>query len=525
MPVHAWRDGAIAWRRAFIVAFLACTALKLWIAASLSPFVDEAFYWQESRRLAWSYSDVPGMTAWLIHLGESVLGHSVFAMRLPFLVLATATVVLVVVLARRLAGACAGWQAGLGALVLPLLGSLGVLALPDVPLLFASVLALVALERALATRSTGAWCLVGVSLALAWLSHYRAAMLVAAGFAIMVATARGRSCWRERGFWIAVAIGALGILPLLAFNATQGWSAAGFQFVDRHPWSFQAEALLQPFEQALVTTPLLYMVFVGTLVAALRRLRLGAPWDLLAWSACVPILGYFVLGLFADHERFRVHWPLAGYVPLLVALPLLLREAWRGRALRMTILAAFMLAAAGTLVVLGWFAAAAHPASTAYLAAGKLYPSHFAGWRETASAARDLMASAEHAGKPLVADNFMLAAELEFALQAGAVPTLDSPLNAKHGRARQLAIWQQDEAGVRALAGRDVVVAMDETALRERDRAAWRDAVCARFDALQEIRRLDLHGGRKRIVFLEGVVRAEPVAGGRCEASGQGETR
>ncbi len=497
--------------------------MKLWIAASLSPFVDEAFYWQESRRLAWSYSDVPGMTAWLIRLGESLLGHSVFAMRLPFLVLAAGSVALVVILARRLGGPYAGWQAGLGALALPLLGSLGVLALPDVPLVFASVLALVALERALATQTLAAWCLVGIALALAWLSHYRAAMLVAAGFAVVVATSRGRACWRVRGFWIALAIGALGIVPLVVFNATQGWSAAGFQFVDRHPWAFQAEALLQPLEQALVTTPLLYMVLVGVLVAAMRRARLGAPWDLIAWSACVPIAGYFVLGLFADHERFRVHWPLAGYVPLIVALPLLVREAWSGRGARVFVTAAFAGAACGTIIVLGWFAAAAHPVSTAYLAAGKAYPSHFAGWREAASAAREVMASPEHAGKPLVADTFMLAAELEFALDAGTVPTLDSPLNAKHGRARQLAIWRQDEAALRALAGRSVVLAMDETALRERDRAAWRDTVCARFDALRDIRRLDLHGGRKRIVFLEGVVRAQPVAEGRCVISGQGE--
>lgn len=507
------------------MAFVTCTAAKLWIAASLSPFVDEAFYWQESRRLAWSYSDVPGMTAWLIRFGESLFGHSVLAMRLPFLALAAGIVALVVVLARRLGGVRAGWQAGLCALALPLLGSLGVLALPDVPLLFASVLALVALERALATRSTRAWCLLGIALALTWLSHYRAAMLVAAGFAIMMATARGRTCWRDHGFWIALAIGALGIVPLLVFNATQGWSAAGFQFVDRHPWAFQAEALLQPFEQALVTTPLLYMVLVGVLVEVMRRARLGAPWDLLAWSACVPIVGYFVLGLFADHERFRVHWPLAGYLPLIVALPLLLREAGRARGARVFVATASAVAACATIVVLGWFAAAAHPVSTAYLAGGKAYPSHFVGWREAASAAREVMASPQHAGKPLVADTFMLAAELEFALDAGPVPTLDSPLNAKHGRARQLAIWRQDEAAVRALAGRSVVLAMDETALRERDRAAWRDTVCARFDALRDIRRLDLHGGRKRIVFLKGVVRAEPVAGGRCAVSGQGETR
>ena len=48
----------------FIAVWAALLLAKLWLAASLLPFGDEAFYALESRQLAWAYSDLPGMTAW-----------------------------------------------------------------------------------------------------------------------------------------------------------------------------------------------------------------------------------------------------------------------------------------------------------------------------------------------------------------------------------------------------------------------------------------------------------------------------
>ncbi|WP_445143860.1 hypothetical protein [Dyella sp. Tek66A03] len=57
------------------MASVALFLVKLMLVARLSPFGDEAFYWQESLHLAWGYSDLPPLTAWLIPLGETVAGH------------------------------------------------------------------------------------------------------------------------------------------------------------------------------------------------------------------------------------------------------------------------------------------------------------------------------------------------------------------------------------------------------------------------------------------------------------------
>jgi len=506
------------WRTLFVLAFVVLTALKVSIAATLAPFVDEAFYWQESRHPAWSYSDVPALTAWLIRIGETALGHSVLAMRVPFLILGAAIVVLIVRMAADLGGSRAGWQAGLWVLILPLAGTLGVLALPDVPLTFAAVLGLYAFGRAARGNRRSDWILLGVALAIGWLSHYRAAMLLLAGIAFLVATPRGRSLWRTPGLWIALAISALGLLPMLAFNVGNDWAAAGFQFVERHPWTFQGASLLQPIEQALVTTPLLYGLLLAVLIAALRRSPQGAPWDLFGWAALVPIVVYFAIGLFADGDRFRVHWPLAGYLPLLVLLVLLGRE-WiaHHRSLRWLIGGAAVMALSGTLAVLSYFAAAASPALASQLTGLKLFPKHLVGWNESAAATRVLLDDSEFADSVLVADNFMLAAQLDFAFGGRQrIYVLDNPLNARHGRAHQLALWSRDENALRAQGARGVLLVVEETALRERDRSTWLNALCARVDMLRLVQRVDLYDGRKRFALFSGVRRDVLATGMSC---------
>ena len=180
------------WRAAFVTVFVSVLLLKLLIACTLPPFVDEAFYWQESRHLAWGYSDLPPLTAWLIHLGESVAGHGLFGMRWPFLLLGSALPWLLVAFAWHAFDARMAWQAGLLCVLLPLAGSLGVLALPDVPLTVAILLALYALMRAMDEDRLWQWLLLGVALALCWMTHYRAAMPMLVGLLLCLLTPRQR---------------------------------------------------------------------------------------------------------------------------------------------------------------------------------------------------------------------------------------------------------------------------------------------------------------------------------------------
>ena len=308
---------------AFWAIWAVSLVVKAWIATTLAPFGDEAFYWQESRALAWSYTDLPPATAWLIHLGEWVFGHSEWGMRCVFLALGMSIPILVYRIGAQTFDARAGALAGIAWMLLPLGATLGVLALPDVPLTFAAVLALGALRRAVAGDRLADWLVLGAALALAWLSHYRAAMLLPAGLAVFAASAFARPAWRRPGLWLALALSAVGLVPLIVFNAQHAWSGASFQLVERHPWQFQPGALVQPLEQALVVTPLLYALMLYALWQCWRRRREAAHWAVFAWSGIVLVGEQAEYEVAADeHEPApREHGPVRRFAPSAPTLP------------------------------------------------------------------------------------------------------------------------------------------------------------------------------------------------------------
>src|SRR3546814_11222655 len=85
----------------FIALWAGVSLLKVAMASRLPLFVDEAFYWQESRHLSWAYPDLPGLTAWLIRPGDFMFGDLMpgegpLAQRPPFLLIAAALPWLVV---------------------------------------------------------------------------------------------------------------------------------------------------------------------------------------------------------------------------------------------------------------------------------------------------------------------------------------------------------------------------------------------------------------------------------------------
>lgn len=492
-------------RAIFVALWCALLLLKAAVAVRLPLFVDEAFYWQESRHLAWAYSDLPGLTAWLIRIGTWAFGEGTLALRMPFLLLASLVPWLVVRITAREVGEREGWVAGIAALLLPLSGTLGLMALPDTAMVLAALMCLDAGTRLLRGVDYGVALQLAAGLAIGALSHYRFAAVIAVGVVALLVLPQGRQALRDPRLWIAIAFGAAAWTPLLAWNFENAEAGLRFQLVDRHPWAWHPDGAWFIAIQALLATPLLFAALLWAGWRGMRDPR--APLRFIALSGGLVVLGFFLLGFFADTERVSFHWPLPGLIALLPLLPAALRR-WP-RWLRAFTWAG---AAIGLAAVLGYYALVSMPELRARTVALKWYPSNFAGWDVLADAVREELA-AMPADTVLVADNFKIGAELGFALDDPRIPVLDHPLNRNHGRAPQLQLWGLQLDGRAELAGRPALLVVGATDVKFRALLGRYQWVCERMGSLPASRVVNADRGAQRFVLAR-IPAAAPASGG-----------
>ncbi len=422
----------------FLVLWALITTVKVLVASQLPLFVDEAFYWQEGQHLAAAYSDLPGLTAWLTRLGVEIAGDHRLGVRLPFLLIGALLPWLVASITARWFGGRVGWQAGALTLLMPLSATLGILAVPDVPMALAAVLCLDAGARLLRNVDAGGALLLALGLAIGALSHYRFIGVIGMGFIALMLLPEGRRVLRDPRVWMALAVGIFAWLPLLAWNLGNQDAGLKFQVMERHPWAFHGEGLRFLLIQPLLVTPLVFVAMAAVAVSGLRKVQGGfhhVQWRYFALVGATSTLLIFVLGFFTDVERVSFHWPLPGYLALLVCVPLLLNRwsrFWR-RCVWVTV-------AAGLFCALGYYVVVSVPALREQMAGSKYYPRNFAGWQPLAEAVREELAEMP-ADTTVLADSFKVGSELGFRLNDPAINVLPNALNDHHGRTAQLALW------------------------------------------------------------------------------------
>lgn len=497
-----------------ITGFVGIVALKFSFAYLLDLYSDEIFYWQASTHPALAYSDLPFMAALLAGSGAFLLGNSAFAVRLFFLLMGTAIPLLVYWLAKPLTGRRQAIEAAGLSLCIPLSGFLGLLAVPDVPLLFFGLLFLGHFERAVRAGSTRHWIMAGIAAALGVSTHYRFSLYLLAGFLCLLAFPSLRKYWRTPGLWLAAAILALGLYPIVSFNLSYRLSGLDYHLLERHPWAFQAEGLLHAFKQAFLVTPLLYGALLYTLWYLLRAARAGDPVrGIFATFALCNLGVYLVLAPWADNTRTSIHWPLSGYLPLVIFLPETLRDIhsrlrkrFTARTASRTLTALVSMGFAGTLIALTgigsqYLQTFAHsPISPAYLS------NKMAGWREF-NHYLDSVISRQHldANDIVVTDNFYTAAQIELARpELRPVYNIDEDKAVNDGRAVQYELWQLNGNALKSLAAPSGLFVTEDSTLTVPEKIEVLQRACTYFDRLVFVSQLSLFENKKRFSFYRG---------------------
>ncbi|MCR6496814.1 glycosyltransferase family 39 protein [Thermomonas sp. S9] len=224
----------------------------------------------------------------MARLGVALFGPTALGLRLPFLLIGALLPWLLVRMTAREFDPASGWRAGLLLLLLPLGGTLGLLALPDVPLLLASLLCLDACLCALRRVQAAAAAELALGLVIGGLTHYRFAAVLLAGGAALLLLREGGARWSGRGSGRRWRWACWPELPLLQWNAQHAEAGLRFQLIERNPWAFDWQGLRLGALQSLLATPLLLLAL---LLAAWRGLRDPRPA-----ARCLALCGVLLAG-------------------------------------------------------------------------------------------------------------------------------------------------------------------------------------------------------------------------------------
>jgi dolichol-phosphate mannosyltransferase len=303
---------------------------------------DEAYYWEWSRHPAWGYYDHPPMVAWLIALGTALFGDSGFGVRIAVVPMSVGVLWFVYQLAAHFAShasaistsgpaphAVGFWSVAMLA-ASPLFGMGGLLATPDVPMVFFWAASVWLMLHAVSQPRWRYWLLLGLMLGLGMLSKYPMALLPPALLAVAAATARGRVLLRTPGPYLAMAVACAVCIPHAVWLAQHEFASVLYQL--SHGLQGGARSLVERLDmllayvgrQAGVLTPLLFLFYLAALWhgfvllrqrPAERRETVRFTLWLLVLPALLTWLLFATASLFAKPQA---NWPVAAYVTLSV---------------------------------------------------------------------------------------------------------------------------------------------------------------------------------------------------------------
>ncbi len=297
-PQGSWLQRVEGWWGA-LVLLAALAVLRLVLAGVPGLAADEAYYWLWGQHLDLGYFDHPPLIAWLIRGSEALVGHSELGVRAVCVLLGVGAVALITASSRR------SWITATALASLPLFALGGLLATPDVPLLFGWALCLFGL-----VRGGRWWLLAGLGAGIAILGKHTGLMLIP-----LMLVARPREL-RTRWPWLGLGIAALVLLPHIWWLSQNDWVTLRFQAGHGlgvgAPSSNDAPGFagLAAFfgGQVGLVSPLLFLCFAAYWAVGWMDRGVTRLW----WLLSFPVFGFFALAsLFAASEA---NWAAPAYL-------------------------------------------------------------------------------------------------------------------------------------------------------------------------------------------------------------------
>ena len=323
-----------AWLAVLVVAAVALLHVAYVRAAVIDLAEDEAYYWDWSRHLDYSYySKGPG-TAWLIRASCTLFGDTPLGVRFPAIMARAGVGLCTFWLTRKLFGSS---RLALGATLLgyavPMFLAAGLIMTTDPMYLLCWGLATCFAAKAIWDDKPWALVAAGAVVGVGLLGKFSMPLWFVGLFAYLIIDARGRKYLGTRWLWLAIAVAALFALPVLVWIHRHDYVTflhvgedIGVMDGDLHWKNFRDFWL----GQLGVAGPVAFVIAPAMIWAVRRggdgrRERAGANPLLFLLMFSLPVLVAVMLSSLRKHAS--ANWCTAAYFGLVI-----LAAAWLGQA-------------------------------------------------------------------------------------------------------------------------------------------------------------------------------------------------
>jgi len=276
--------------------------LNLLQAATTGLLDDEAYYWVYSRFPAWGYFDHPPMIAMMIKSGYAIFANPL-GVRLFIVLMCTGTLAMIDHLIEKRNDKLFYSIA----LSMFLLQIGGILAVPDLPLIFFVALFFVVYRQFLQKQNLLFALLLGIVSALMCYSKYHGLLVI---FFTLLSNPRLLLKWTT---WLTAITAGLLLLPHLIWQINHDNPSLNYHLFERNALQYQAEFTIEYiYGQILLAGPLIgWMLWWGVFKYKTENETEKA----LKWN----VVGITLLFLFASFKgRTEANWTVPVFVGLIV---------------------------------------------------------------------------------------------------------------------------------------------------------------------------------------------------------------
>lgn len=362
---------------------------------------DEAYQWLWSKHPALSYFSKPPMIAYLQWLGTSIWGDIELGVRFFSPIISAILGVLTLRFMTREVNAMAGLACVLLLNAAPLLAAGSILMTIDPPLiLFWTAAMFLGWKAVQPDGKTSQWCWAGLMLGLSFLSKYAALYQIVCWALFFVLWKPARIHLRKPGPYLALVIFALSLIPVIIWNAQNGWITVhhvGDNAGRDGPWTPTLKYLIDFVgSQALLQNPIFFIGTIWAMIAFWKRER--TPLHLFLFSMGAPVfIGY---ALFTAYKRVNPNWIAPCVLPLFCLAVLYWERRWRDGVVAVKRWFIAGLALGFTVVIL------AHDTNLVGKIVGRDLPPRMdfsyrvRGWKEGSAMCGDMLKKLEAEGQP-----------------------------------------------------------------------------------------------------------------------------